>query len=173
MSTLTGDPNDALISDFKGAMRRLASTIAIITTRHDDTWHGMAATAVTSVTTDPPCLLIAVNRSASLHPPVSAAGKFCVNLLGGQHRELISVFSGALKGAERFQHGRWAAGHEGLPYLQDAAASLFCDLDAHFDHGTHTLFIGAVRQVVVDPLHDPMVWMNGRSAGVLEAAARP
>lgn len=172
MSTLTGDPNDTLISDFKGAMRRLASTIAIITTREGDAWHGMAATAVTSVTTDPPCLLIAVNRSASLHAPISAAGKYCVNLLGGQHRELIPLFSGQLKGAERFRHGRWAEGHDGQPYLQDSAASLFCDVDAQFDHGTHTLFIGAVRRVVIDPPHDPMVWVNGRSAGVLEDPAR-
>jgi flavin reductase (DIM6/NTAB) family NADH-FMN oxidoreductase RutF len=158
----------ALIADFKIAMRRLASTVAIITTHHADTWYGMAATAVTSVSSDPPCLLIAVNRTASLHSPVSAAGKFCVNLLGAQHDDLIGVFSGALKGPERFHHGTWRQGHDGMPYLQGSAASVFCDLDAQVDHGTHTLFIGAVRNVVTDALHDPMVWVNGRSARVVE-----
>jgi flavin reductase len=163
----------ALALEFKGAMRKLAATVAIITAKHDDTWFGMAATAVISVSSDPPCLLIAVNRTASLHPPVTTAGKFCVNLLGGQHHDLIGVFSGALKGPERFQHGAWGEGHGGLPYLHGAAASFFCDLDTQYDHATHTLFIGAVRSVLIEPVNDPLVWVNGKSVRLVEEAGRP
>lgn len=163
-------PSDTLVADFKGAMRRLASTVAIITARNEDTWFGMAATAVTSVAADPPSLLIAVNRNASLHAPVADSSRFCVNLLSAEHDELIGVFSGALKGAERFRHGAWDEGHAGLPYLFGAAANIFCELDARFDHGTHTLFVGAVRRVITAPAHDPMVWINGRTARLAAGA---
>ncbi|CAN5579651.1 hypothetical protein BH10PSE4_BH10PSE4_00930 [soil metagenome] len=169
MSVLAPEKAADLSADFKEAMRRLASTVAIITAREGDTWFGMAATAVMSVSTTPPCLVIAVNRTASLHPPVTATRKFCVNLLDIDHRDLVDVFSGKLKGPERFQHGDWAEGEGGLPYLRGAAACLFCDLDVEIDHATHTLFIGAVSGVVNAPGHDPLVWVNGRSSRVVGA----
>jgi flavin reductase len=155
---------DRLSDGFKDAMRRLASTVAIITTCEGDTWHGMAATAVTSVSTNPPCLLIAVNRTASLHAPVTASRRFCVNLLDVRHNDLVHIFSGALKGAERFRHGDWTQHDGGLPFLRGSAASLFCDLEVELDHATHTLFIGAITGVLTDSAADPLVWADGRTA---------
>ena len=58
---------DSFKSDFRKAMRRLTSAVTVITTAHEDRRYGMTATAVTSVSADPPSLLICVNRSASLH----------------------------------------------------------------------------------------------------------
>ena len=55
---------------FRLAMRKLASTVTVLTTREADEHHGMAATAVTSLSTEPPSLLVCVNRSASLHDPL-------------------------------------------------------------------------------------------------------
>lgn len=58
--------DQALRDDFKQAMRRLATTVAIVTTGSGETYAGMAATAVMSVTADPPTLVVAVNRTASM-----------------------------------------------------------------------------------------------------------
>ena len=93
-------------ADFKQAMRRLAATVAIVTSGTDEEWTGMAATAVTSVTTDPPTLLVAVNRNASLSPVLKREGRFCVNLLAERHAEIVGIFSGQKKRARAIRRRR-------------------------------------------------------------------
>src|SRR4051812_17442237 len=107
-------------------MRRLATTIALITSGEGENWTGMAATAVMSVCAEPPTLLAAVNRTASIHPIMSAATHFCVNLLSERHKDLVGIFSGQKKGLARFETGGWVAGPYGIPVLPDALASLMC-----------------------------------------------
>lgn len=153
--------NDTLPDDFKQAMRRLATTIAIVTTGTGENWSGMAATAVTSVTSDPPTILVAVNRSASLSPILQAEQRFCVNLLAERHCDLVGVFSGAKKGLDRFETGGWIASEEGLPILPDAVASLVCTTQMTLGVATHTLFIGQVQRIVNHPSIDPLIWVDG------------
>ncbi|MDB5685946.1 MAG: flavin reductase domain protein FMN-binding [Rhizorhabdus sp.] len=153
---------DEQVNDgFKHAMRRLATTVALITSGQGENWAGMAATAVVSVCADPPTLLVAVNRTASIHPTLHAEKRFCVNLLSDRHRELVGVFSGKKKGLERFETGAWVAGADGLPVLGDALASLNCRTESTLDVGTHTLFIGRVESVINHDEIDPLVWVDG------------
>ncbi|KEQ53792.1 flavin reductase family protein [Sphingobium chlorophenolicum] len=160
----------AIEEDFKQAMRRLATTIALITSGRGDSWAGMAATAVTSIAGSPPTILISVNRNASLHPVVMESRRFCVNLLSERHRDLVGIFSGAKKGAERFESGLWTASDEGLPVLGDAVASLICSVVSTVDVATHSLFIGEVDRIANHPEIDPLIWVDGRfgSASLLE-----
>lgn len=149
---------------FRQAMRRLATTIALITAGRDQNCTGMAATAVMSVTADPPTLLIAVNRSASIHPVLSASQRYCVNLLADRHQDLVGIFSGKKKGLERFEGGGWTAGADGVLVLDDALASLMCRVTQTIDVGTHTLFIGEVENVVNHDQISPLVWVDGSFA---------
>nr|WP_218036238.1 flavin reductase family protein [Sphingobium sp. 15-1] len=147
-------------------MRRLASTIALVTSGCGDDWTGMAATAVTSVTADPPTLLVAVNRSTSLSPVLAESRQFCVNLLSERHRDLVALFSGPTKGLARFESGLWGASEEGLPVLRDAVASLVCSVTMTVEVATHTLFIGEVSRIVNHPTIDPLIWVDGKMASV-------
>lgn len=156
---------DEIKDGFRHAMRRLATTIALITSGSGDHWTGMAATAVMSVTTEPPTLLIAVNRTASIHPVLSNAERFCVNLLAERHKDLVSIFSGRKKGLERFESGAWIAGADGIPVLSDALASLVCRITQTLDVTTHTLFIGEVENVVNHAQISPLIWVDGTFAG--------
>jgi flavin reductase len=149
---------------FRNAMRRLATTIALVTTGRDKEWTGMAATAVVSVCAEPPTLLVAVNRTASIYPLLHAEKRFCVNLLAERHRDLVGIFSGQKKGYERFETGNWVAGPDGLPVLADALASLSCSTQSTIDVGTHTLFIGVVDQVINHDEINPLVWVDGSFA---------
>ncbi len=148
-------------ADFKLAMRRLAATIAVVTSGTEDDWTGMAATAITSVTADPPTLLVAVNRNASLSPVMKREGRFCVNLLSERHADIVGVFSGQKKGRERFETGDWTSSDEGLPILSDANAALVCTISNAFEVGTHTLFIGEVTAVYCHSTIDPLIWVDG------------
>lgn len=146
--------------DYRQAMRRLATTIAIITAGRDEDCTGMAATAVMSVTADPPSLMVAVNRSASLSPYLHQGELFCVNLLAEAHRDLVGDFSGKLKGRERFSRGDWQLGEE-PPILRDAAASILCRRVGMNQVATHTVFIGEVIRVVNNARIEPLIWMDG------------
>jgi flavin reductase len=155
---------DTLAADFRHAMRRLTSAVAIITSCRDGTPSGMTATAVTSVSVDPPSLMIAVNRSASIHDVIVGSRRFCVNLLSRPHAELVEPFSGRSKGAERFAFGAWEEGPLGIPFLTDALASLLCEVDGALSYGSHTLFIGKVETARVARTAEPLVWQDGCGA---------
>jgi flavin reductase len=157
----TTSKSDDVKAAFRGAMRNLAATVTIITTREDKSPHGMAATAVSSLTLDPPSLLACVNRTTSLHGPVTRVKWFCVNLLEQRHHALFQDFI-ARASADRFGVGTWRDGLHGLPYLDDCVASLFCSVEQHVDYGTHTIFIGHVEVVQTHSLGNPLIYQDGK-----------
>lgn len=159
MNTLP--PTTDLLSNFKSAMRRLASTVTIISTREGGQRFGMSATAVASVTTTPPTLLICVNKSARMHDPLVSSGVFCVNILGTEHHELVAVYGGKASGEERFLYGNWIEGYQGLPCLVEAPANLCCSILSATDCGSHTLFIGEVQEIVLSGETRPLIYQEG------------
>ena len=145
---------------FVAAMRKLAATITLVTTRDGDARHGMAATAVASLSADPPALLVCIKRTTSLHGPVSRVKRFCVNLLDQRHESLFREFT-ARNGAARFLVGDWTDEPHELPCLTDAAATLFCSVEQQIDYGTHTIFIGRVENVKIAPGRQPLLYQDG------------
>lgn len=158
----------ALALAFRDAMRRVASSVTLVTTRDaQGTPHGMAASAVIPVSMDPPSLLVAVNRSAGLHPALSAEGRFCVNLLAGEHHPLLGAFSQSSRRAERFASRDWDVDADALPCLSTAPAAVSCEVDQRVDYGSHTLFIGRVTGVRLAGRHaEPLVWFDGAGTGL-------
>jgi len=150
---------------FRAAMRKLASTVTVVTTREADEHHGMAATAVTSLSADPPSLLVCVNRTAAMHDTLHRTQEFCVNLLGEQHGPLCDAFGGKLHGAARFGVGVWASDDNGVRYLTDAPANIFCRLEQQHSYGTHTIFIGRVESIRVADEGLPLLYSNGTMGG--------
>lgn len=158
-----------LRDDFRHAMRRLGATVALITAGRPGDCAGMAATAVMSVTADPPTLAVAVNRSASLTELLSREPLFCVNLLAERHGGLVGVFSGQKQGMDRFDHGEWRFGEDGPPVLADAGSSLICRIRSTLDVTTHTLYVGTVEAIGNHPDIAPLLWVDGRMATVSPA----
>nr|WP_315593624.1 flavin reductase family protein [uncultured Cupriavidus sp.] len=163
----------SLASDFRNAMRRIASSVTLVTSRDAELRpHGMAASAVIPVSMDPPSMLVAANRSSGLHPVVLANRRFCVNVLGEAHHELLAPFSQSSRREERFVSGDWQEGPHSLLYLPTAPAAVFCELDQQIDYSTHTLLIGRVIGVrLYDEVIDPLLWFNGAGARVSRALA--
>lgn len=162
MAEAPAQPPAELVTAFKGAMRRLAATVTIISTGEGGERQGMTATAVTSVTTDPPAILVCVNQSASLHPVMASGTRFCVNLLKDAHADVAGAFGGKLQGAARFTAGDWADNERGVPYLTDAQANIFCTVDALMLYGTHTIFVGKVDEVRLFGDIAPLIYQDGR-----------
>jgi flavin reductase (DIM6/NTAB) family NADH-FMN oxidoreductase RutF len=129
-----------LLDAFRSAMRHVAATVYAVTTGAIGERHGILATAVSSLSFEPPSLLVCVNRAASLHEPLACAEIFCVNVLGLGNREIAEVFEKA-RGEDRFAAGVWDERH-GVPVLANAQSQFICRTAHRHEFGTHTIFIG-------------------------------
>ena len=129
-----------MLHAFGTAMRHVAATVYAVTTGHGGDRYGILATAVSSLSFDPPSLLVCVNRSASLHEPLARAEVFCVNVLGLGNRDVAEQFM-SKRGQERFAVGEWAEEH-GVPVLASGQSSFVCRRAHCHEFGTHTIFIG-------------------------------
>lgn len=163
---------------FREAMRRLAASVMIVTSRDNEGHpHGMVASSVIPVSMDPPSMLVAVNRDAGLHPVLMASRRFCVNLLSDQQHHLLAPFSQTPLRAQRFRSAdwcdAWSSDSEQLPWLPAAPAVIDCDVELTTDYGTHTLFVGRVLNVhcttTAAGAAAPLVWLAGERAALVSA----
>ncbi|MEP9355815.1 flavin reductase family protein [Xanthobacter sp. KR7-65] len=144
-------PVDA--AEFKAAMRGLAASVTVITSRRGDQLNGMTATAVCSVSTAPPQILAVVNRESTSHGLIADSGAFAVNILAAHQQELAGRFARQL--AQPFDGIAHAWGETGCPLLAEAVAVLECRLRERHHAGTHTIFVGeviGVRRRSAEPL---------------------
>ncbi len=155
-----------LASDYRAAMRRLVASVTIVTNRDPATGRrgGMTATAVTSLSADPPALLVCVNRSASMHGTFAIGSRFCVNILGEPHAELARSFGGLVEPEFRFETGVWDEDADEVPFLADAVAVISCQVDQLVDYATHSIVIGRVGAARIDETRRSLIYGNGSYA---------
>jgi flavin reductase (DIM6/NTAB) family NADH-FMN oxidoreductase RutF len=149
---------------FKKGMRHLAASVTLITTHHGGLRGGLTATAVCSVSADPPQLLICVNRTASAHDPIGEAGLFCVNILSPDHRKIAERFAGmdGVEGDDRFvDMGEWSALTTGAPVLKGCPVSFDCRVVSKVDAGTHTIYIGEILDIALDGEAHALLYCDG------------
>ncbi len=164
--------SEAISEDrFKAAMRNLASGVTLITSASADERGGMTATAVCSLTAEPPQVLVCVNRSAATHRMIAENGKFCVNVLTQDQQGVASTFASKSGWQERFASGEWTTLSTGAPVLVDALASFDCVLVDAIESGTHSIFVGRVVDVCeADPV-SPLLYYQSQFAGIAACAA--
>jgi flavin reductase (DIM6/NTAB) family NADH-FMN oxidoreductase RutF len=153
--------------DFKQGMRRLGASVCIITTkRTDGVRSGLTATAVCSLSADPPMLLACLNRSSNTFAPIVEAGVFAVNVLSLQDAAVADRFAGTLPGPEKFGLGAWEEAVTGSPILATAMVSFDCRVDRVVEAGTHGILLGAVQHVTLgEPHHAPLLYAQGGYGG--------
>ncbi len=149
---------------FKKGMRHLAASVTLVTTRHQGSRGGLTATAVCSVSAEPPQLLVCVNKTASAHDPIGEAGFFCVNVLSPGHRKIAERFAGmdGVEGDERFRDmGEWSSLSTGAPVLKGCPVSFDCRLVSRLSAGTHTIYIGEIVDLALDPAAAALLYADG------------
>ena len=159
---------DEILEAFRNSLRHVAATVYAITTGHNGERFGILATAVSSLSFDPPSLLVCVNRTASLHEPMASADTFCVNVLGVGNRDIADCFSQRGSGEERFAVGEWEETH-GVPVLVSAQSSLICRIAHRHAYGTHTIFIGELIAARHRANAKPLTYYDGRYIDITEA----
>jgi flavin reductase (DIM6/NTAB) family NADH-FMN oxidoreductase RutF len=140
---------DVSPGDFRGAMRHLAGGVSVITAGRGKGITGMTVTSVSSLSVEPPSLIVSINRESSSWPLVKRHGFFGVNILNGDQLDVAERFTGkgGLKGAERFAGAEWMTLVSGVPLLAGALAAVDCEVEDIVERHSHAIVIGRVRDL--------------------------
>ena len=136
---MTSDPKA-----LRNAFGAFATGVTVITTRQPDgTPRGFTANSFTSVSLDPPLLLVCLAKTAHSADVFAAAPHFAVNILAEDQKAVSGLF--ASRAADKFQQCAWTPGHADVPLLDGALAQFACANHQLVDAGDHLLLIGRVE----------------------------
>ena len=132
--------------EFRSAMRKFASGVCIVASGKGADRRGMTVSAFSSVSAEPPMVLVCLNRASSTHDAIISAEAFSVNILGGSQEDVAMRFAGqgGLRGADRFTDDAWQDAEGGAPVLATSHQSLVCTPVSSHQAGTHTVLFGQV-----------------------------
>lgn len=152
------------LDSFRAGMRVLAGAVTVLTTVYDGRRWGLTATAVCSVSADPPRLLACVNQRGASHAAFAASRRLAVNVLACGQDAIAQNFAGQGRpGGDRFETGTWRIGEaEGLPVLEGAASTFECRTAEMIDALTHTILIADIMAVGTNLDRRPLLYCDGR-----------
>jgi flavin reductase len=140
-----------------------ATGVSVITVGGRDP-HGMTANALTSVSLDPPMLLVCIGHQAIMHDALVSAGLFGISVLGSQQEHIARYFANSSRplGHTQFEYVDWTCGdHTGAPLITGALAQFECAVSRRYEGGDHTIFLGNLLSVERQPDAEALVFLNG------------
>ncbi|KRR16062.1 monooxygenase [Bradyrhizobium lablabi] len=154
--------------DFRNAMRRLTGGVSVITAGRGRDISGMTVTSVSSLSVDPPALIVSINREASSWPLVKRYGFFGVSILTSEQTDIAERFTGksGLKGADRFAGTEWITRVSGVPLLAGALAAVDCEVEDIVERQSHAIVIGRVLDVTVSPRTAALAYWQGQYVAI-------
>lgn len=146
--------------DFRAAVGRFASGVTVITARHGDIDFGATASAFSSVSNDPPTILVCLNQLSETCSAVTMSGSFVVNVLADDQADLAVRF--ASKGADKFAGLVHDRSRTGEAVIHGAHVSMECEVTQSMASGTHVVFIAEVRRIEPVADTDPLAYHRGK-----------
>jgi flavin reductase len=158
---------------FRDAMSRLGAAVHVVTTAGSGGKTGFTATAVCSVSDQPPMLLVCLNRKSQGAPILRENGVFCVNTLDAGGAGIADVFAGRTSASktERFSIGTWGVLATGSPVLASAVVAFDCRVVEIKAVASHNVVFGAVEAVQLGPAGPALVY-HGRAYKSVRANCR-
>ena len=150
---------------FRKVMGHFVTGVSVVTALDGETPQGITVNALSSVSLQPPLVMVALDRRRFITPTVRRAGRYAVNVLAETQQALSDCFAGApvSPGREAFCGAAWHAGATGLPLIDAAIASLECTVVQTFSAGDHDLFIGRVDALANEEQHpQPLLYYRRR-----------
>lgn len=133
---------------FRDAMSRLGAPVVIVTTNGPAGRQGLTVSAITSVSDDPPTVLVCLNRANRSHETFLDNGVVGISILGHGHDALAGIFANSrLSADEKFGHATWQNDVTGAPLLAGAPVTLDCTIDTLHASGSHDVLFCRVRSI--------------------------
>ncbi len=129
-------------AEFRRVLGHFASGVTVVTTCCEGALHGITVSSFSSLSLNPPLVLICIDRHSAAHDPIAHSGVFAVNILAEDGEWLSRLF--ASRDESRFAKVRYRFGQVGAPMLEDALAVIECRVHHQVPGGDHTIFIGEV-----------------------------
>lgn len=146
---------------FRNAMALLGGAVSVITTDGEAGRFGFTASAVCSVTDQPPTLLVCMNRSSYANAHFKRNGVLGVNVLSAALKELSAVFADReLDSVQRFARARWSTLESGAPLLDEALVNFDCRIAHSHEVGSHSIFYCEVLGVRQGDSQEGLVYFN-------------
>ncbi len=144
----------------RDALGCFATGVTIVTAATPDGPIGLTANSFTSLSLDPPLLLVCVANAAGSAPALREAAHFAVNILQIGQQPVSNRF--ARRGEERFAADDWSHGEWGAPVFHDSLGSFECSRYAVYDGGDHFILVGRVEKATFEPRRDPLLYFRGK-----------
>jgi flavin reductase (DIM6/NTAB) family NADH-FMN oxidoreductase RutF len=151
-------------ADFRNVVGAFATGVTVITTHGEADAYGMTANAFSSVSLDPPLVLVCVVSGTAGAETIERNGAFAVNILA-THQEPISRFFASKdrpRGAEAFAEISHLRGVTGCPIIDGCAGHLDCTLVASHEAGDHVIYVGEVQALELNPEAQPLLFHAGK-----------
>lgn len=146
--------------EFRHIVGHFASGVTVITTALGDQWFGTTASAFSSLSLEPPSVLVCLNHSSATNPAIAEAGRFAVNILADNQTHLARRF--ATRGPRKFDGVAAATDPAtGIPLIEGALATLVCEVMDAPVGGTHTVYFGRVVQAHAG-VGSPLTYFRGQ-----------
>lgn len=150
---------------FRTVMGHFVTGVTVVTALRGESPQGITVNALSSVSLEPPLVMVALDRRRFITPTVRDAARFAISILAETQQALSDCFAGAdvTPGRDAFCGAAWHPGETGLPLIDGAIASLECTVVETFSAGDHDLFIGRVDALTSDEGHaDPLLYYRRR-----------
>ena len=135
---------------FRSALGRFATGVTVVTVKNGSACRGMTANAFSSVSLDPPLVLVCVDQRAVSLDLIRRARRFAINFLAEEQKKLSDWFAGKGKDVpDQFAEIPNEIGENGSPILGGHIGALECDLHEEHKGGDHAIFVGRVTRVLL------------------------
>ncbi|MGG6309362.1 flavin reductase family protein [Paenibacillus macerans] len=157
---------------WRNTMGQFATGVTVITTLdHEGNPLGMTANAFTSLSLDPPMVLICVDRKSATLAELTATGKYCVNILA-ESQESVSRQFAKKGGSEKFSGAAYYTGKTGLPVLEGCLTSVECEVEGVLEGGDHLIMLGRGVKIHSNGSEaEPLVFYRGKYTTLETAGA--
>jgi flavin reductase (DIM6/NTAB) family NADH-FMN oxidoreductase RutF len=147
--------------DFKNAMAKWASGVTVVTTKYEEQLVGITASSFSSVSLNPPRILICVGKHLYTYQILEKSGTFAVNILGAEHLEWGMRFAGMFPEiTDRFEGIETFTAETGSPLLPGVPGWLDCMIAHVYDAGDHAIFVGEVVAAGSQTGSDPILYFD-------------
>jgi 3-hydroxy-9,10-secoandrosta-1,3,5(10)-triene-9,17-dione monooxygenase reductase component len=151
---------------FRTVLGHFATGVTIVTGGGEGGPAGVSANSFTSVSLDPPLVLVCMAHSSGTWPRIRETGAFAVNFLGEDQEEIGRRFGA--RGPDRFSGLGWDAGVTGSPVLAESLAFVDCRIEDEYEAGDHVIVVGRVVDLGVIQEGRPLIFWRGGYGGLRE-----
>ena len=152
---------------FRNTLSKFCTGVTIVTVKNQDGVHGLTVNAFSSVSLDPPLVLVCIQKSGLAHSVLCDCQGFVVNILSAEQKELSDRFANPKLDSEtRFRDSDFEVSPKGVPILTGNLGHLECHLVTQVEGGDHTIFIGQVENADFSNGKHPLLFFESKYAGL-------